>query len=550
MVKRRMWMVASGFGILVASAMPGTATAANDGLAPTPPMGWNSWNKFACGGINETLIKQTADALVSSGLAAVGYVNLTLDDCWSAATRDGSGNLRADPNKFPSGMKAIGDYIHAKGLKYGIYASIGTATCTGKTPGSMDHENQDVAKFASWGVDYIKADRCNVPSGADLAELFGRWLPAIRASGRPMVLSASDNGGVQEPWSWGPYAAHQWRTTGDIRDQWARVLSVFDGNARFPGATVPGGFNDPDMLEVGNGGLTDTEYRAHMGLWALVSSPLIAGNDVRSMSSATKAILTHPEVLDIDQDGLAYQAIKAADDGAGRQVWYKPTRQRGTRAVGLFNRGDSTATISVSWTQIGLLAGSATVRDVWARADRGTFTNSYSVNVPAHGLALLRIVGTDPAVSTGYLSDQPWAYSTNGWGPVERNKSNGEKAAGDGKTLTLNGTTYTKGFGVHSPSAISFRPNGACSTFTANIGIDDEVSSAAASGIFQVWGDGKLLYDSGVMKSGTATKNVSVDISGRTDLRLEVAGGTDTTNSDHADWANARVTCAASFLEE
>ncbi|WP_394828242.1 NPCBM/NEW2 domain-containing protein [Pendulispora albinea] len=524
--------------------------AANDGLAPAPPMGWNSWNKFACKGINETLIKQTADALVASGLAAVGYVNLTLDDCWSAAARDASGNLQADPVKFPGGMKAIGDYIHGKGLKYGIYASIGTATCTGKTPGSLDHETQDVAKFASWGVDYIKADRCNVPSGEVLHELFNRWLPAIHATGRPMILSASDNGGPDEPWSWGPRAAHQWRTTGDIRDDWARVLSVFDGNARFPGATTPGSFNDPDMLEVGNGGLTDTEYRTHMGLWALAAAPLIAGNDVRTMTAATKAILTHPEVLALDQDPLTVQAIKVADDGAGRQVWSKPVQSRGARAVGLLNRGDSTATIAVAWSQIGLAPGAATVRDLWARADRGTFTNRYSVDVPAHGLALLRITGTDPPLATGYLGDQPWAYASNGWGPVERNTSNGEKGSGDGKTITLNGTTYGKGLGVHAPSAIVFRPNGACSTFTADIGLDDEVAAGKGGAVFQVWGDGRLLYDSGVMNGSSATKSVQVNIAGRTDLRLQVAGGTDTTNSDHADWANARVTCTSSITDD
>ncbi len=527
---------------MVSSAATHVAVAANDGIALTPPMGWDSWNKFHCTGINETLIKQTADAMASSGLAAAGYVNLVLDDCWSAAARDGSGHLVNDPTKFPSGMKAIGDYIHSKGLKYGIYASIGTATCTGKTPGSMDHETEDVATFASWGVDYIKADRCNVPADAVIHELFERWLPAIHAAGRPMILSASDNGGPDQPWSWGPRAAHQWRTTGDIQDNWARMLTTFDGNAKFPAGTSPGSYNDPDMLEVGNGGMTDTEYHTHMGLWALDGAPLIAGNDVRSMSSATKAILTQPEVVDIDQDPLGFQAIKAADDGNGRQVWYKPVQGAGVRAVGLLNRGDATATISVSWSQIGLASGSATVRDVWARADRGTFTNGYSVNVPAHGLALLRIVGKDPAVHSGVLSDQPFTYASNGWGPVERNESNGETAAGDGKTITLNGTTFAKGFGTNSPSAIEVRTDGACSKFTASIGVDDEEGSKG-SVVFQVWGDGALLYDSGIMTGASATKTVNLDISGRTSLRLQVQGGTDTTSNDHADWANPTVTC-------
>jgi alpha-galactosidase len=383
-----------------------------------------------------------------------------------------------------------------------------------------------------------------VPTGAVLHELFGRWPAAVQASGRAMVLSASDNGGPDEPWSWGPTAAHQWRTTGDIQDNWPRVLSTLDGNSRFPGATVPGAFNDPDMLEVGNGGLTDTEYRAHMGMWALQSAPLLAGNDLRSMSAATIAILTHNEVIDIDQDPLSYQAIKASDNGAGLQVWYKPVRNSGARAVGLLNRSEAAATMTVSFTQIGLAAGTATVRDVWARANRGTFNNSFSVSVPAHGIALLRIVGRELPLTTGFLSDQSWAYVASGFGPPSRDRSNGETAANDGATLTLNGTAFAKGLGVHSPSSISFRPNGTCSSFTASVGVDDEVGSNG-SVIFQVWGDGTRLFDSGIMTGASATRSVNVDITGRIDVRLAVAGGTDTTNSDHADWANARVTCSS-----
>jgi alpha-galactosidase len=512
-----------------------------------PPMGWNSWNKFACGRINETVVKQTADALVASGLAASGYDTLTIDDCWSAKTRDGAGKLSADPIKFPGGMRAIGEYLHARGLRYGIYASIGTATCTGKTAGSLDHESLDVETFASWGVDYIKADRCNA-DGLRMQDTFARWHAAIAASGRTITLSASDNGGREEPWSWGPMLAQQWRTTGDIRDNWSRMLSMFDGNSRHAAASAPGSVNDPDMLEVGNGGMSDIEYRTHMGLWALQAAPLIAGNDVRSMSAATKAILTDPEVIDVDRDALGFQAIKAADDGAGHQVWYKPAAGAGVRVVGLLNRGDAAATLSVTWARIGLRAGSATVRDLWARTNRGTFNQSYAIAVPAHGLALLRVVGTDVTVGTGFLGDQAWTYAASEWGPVEKNHSNGETGAGDGHTLTLAGTTFAKGLGMHAPSALEYRLGGACTRFRASIGVDDEVANHGSI-VFQVWADGVKIFDSGVMTGASATKSVDVDLSGRTELRLQ-AIAVDSTSSDHGDWANARVVCASAFADD
>ena len=530
-------------------AMPGvvpgltTPGMINDATNATPPtMGWNSWNAFACNGLDESLVRQTADAMVSSGLLAAGYNTLTLDDCWSAVSRDSNGNLTNDPAKFPSGMKAIGDYIHAQGLRYGIYASIGTSTCTGHTAGSLNHETRDVATFASWGVDYIKADRCNA-SGLVMKDLFARWRDAIVASGRPILLSASDNNPSDEPWAWGPITAHQWRMSDDISDDWATMIRNFDLNAAHAAATGPGTSNDPDMLEIGNGGMTDTEYRTHMGLWALMAAPLIAGNDVRSISPSILAILTDPEVIAVDQDPLAFQAIKAADDGSGRQVWYKPLDLPGGRAVGLLNRGNSAASIAVDWNVIGLAPGNATVRDLWARADRGTFSNHYNVSVPAHGLALLRIVGADRTVADGFASDQPWTYMANQLGPVERDMSNGGQGAGDGRTLTLNGSRYTKGLGAYAPSAIEFRPDAGCSNFTADIGVDGEVGNRG-SVIFQVWGDGHKLFESGVMAGTNATRNVTVDILGVRSVRLELVAA-DATTYDSADWANAQVACSS-----
>ena len=522
------------------------------GMTATPPtMGWNSWNAFGCHGLTETLVRETADAMVNGGLLAAGYDTLTLDDCWSAVSRDASGNLTNDPAKFPSGMKAVGDYIHSRGLKYGIYASIGTATCSGGTAGSLDHEYQDVAQFASWGVDYIKADRCNA-DGLVMKDIYARWRGAIIASGRSIVLSASDNNPTDEPWAWGPLTAGQWRISPDISDDWTSppgqppwkegMIDIFDRNAAHAAATAPGTVNDPDMLEVGNGGMTDTEYRTHFGLWALMSAPLIAGNDVRSMSDATRTILTNPEVIAVDQDPLGFQANLAADIGNGLQVWYKPLAGSGARAVGLLNRGSASATMTVSWNAIDLAPGIATVRDLWARADRGSFANQYSVSVSAHGMALLRVVGTDSPISDGFLSDQPWTYMANEQGPVERNSSNGGGGAGDGGTLTLNGVPYLRGFGGHAPSALEFRPNGSCQTFTAEVGVDDEVGTLG-SVLFQVWGDGQKLYEGGVMTGETPTENVNVSIAGIRSLRLQIVS-VDSTADDHADWANPRIACA------
>ena len=522
------------------------------GMTATPPtMGWNSWNAFGCHGLTETLVRETTDAMVNGGLLAAGYDTLTLDDCWSAVSRDASGNLTNDPAKFPSGMKAVGDYIHSRGLKYGIYASIGTATCSGGTAGSLDHEYQDVAQFASWGVDYIKADRCNA-DGLVMKDIYARWRGAIIASGRSIVLSASDNNPTDEPWAWGPLTAGQWRISPDISDDWTSppgqppwkegMIDIFDRNAAHAAATAPGTVNDPDMLEVGNGGMTDTEYRTHFGLWALMSAPLIAGNDVRSMSDATRTILTNPEVIAVDQDPLGFQANLAGDIGNGLQVWYKPVAGSGARAVGLLNRGSASATMTVSWNAIDLAPGIATVRDLWARADRGSFANQYSVSVSAHGMALLRVVGTDSPISDGFLSDQPWTYMANEQGPVERNSSNGGGGAGDGGTLTLNGVPYLRGFGGHAPSALEFRPNGSCQTFTAEVGVDDEVGTLG-SVLFQVWGDGQKLYEGGVMTGETPTENVNVSIAGIRSLRLQIVS-VDSTADDHADWANPRIACA------
>lgn len=545
---RSLVMGLTGPLLLLSSLSGTTAHALDNGLARKPPMGWNSWNRYACN-ISETLIKQQADAMVSSGLKAAGYEYINIDDCWQVS-RDSNGNIVADPVRFPSGIAALADYVHSKGLKLGIYTDIGTGTCQNR-PGSHGYEVKDANQYAAWGVDYVKVDWCNTP-GYDAPSSYAVMRDALLNSGRPIVYSIC-NWGVQGPWNWGPSTGNLWRTTGDIQDSWSSFTSILDSNALHASAAGPGGWNDPDMLVVGlygnNGvggaGMTDTEYQAHFSLWALMAAPLIMGNDLTNMNQATRDILMNAEVIAVDQDPLGIQGNKVADNNNGLQVWSKKLSGVGARAVVLFNRSTAPASITVNWSDIGL-TGSATVRDLWAKANRGSFTNSYTATVPSHGVVMLKIVGTEVTVPTGttYLSDDAWAQASNGWGPVERNRSNGDAASGDGQTLTLNGVTYTKGLGVHATSQVDFNLAGRCSTLTADIGVDDEVGSSGGV-VFQVWGDNTLLYDSGKMTGSSATKSLNVNLTGRSLLKLVVTDGGDGKDFDHADWANARITCGS-----
>ena len=531
----RSWKrVAPMIGLLgLAFAWP--AAALEDGLALTPPMGWNSWNRFHCN-VSEQLIKQTADAMVSSGMRDGGYEYVVIDDCWQVS-RDELGTIVADPARFPNGMQALADYVHGLGLKFGLYTDAGTETCQHR-PGSYNFEEQDMATYAAWGVDYTKVDWCNT-TGLDPRMAYAKFRDGIIAAGRPIVLSMSV-WGREGPWVWGPLTGHLWRTTGDISDNWARMIGLADSNANHAGAALSGSWNDPDMLEVGNGHMTADEYRVHMSLWAIMAAPLIAGNDLRSMSAETISILTNPDVIAADQDPLGIQGIKARDDGAGLQVWYKPTQGSGTRAVALINRSDGPAPIAVDWSEIGLSGGDASVRDLWAQVDLGSFTDGFSAVVPSHGVVMINVAGSDVPMpdGTGYLSDLTWSYQANGFGILRRDRSNGNN------TITLNGATYAKGLGAHAPSTIEFRLNGACSTLESDVGVDDEVGSRG-SVIFQVWADGMKLYDSGLMLGRGPSQQLAVDVSGRNELRLSVLAGPDDMNYDHSDWADARITCGS-----
>jgi alpha-galactosidase len=363
-----------------------------NGLARTPPMGWNSWNHFACD-VSAQLIRETADAMVETGMRDAGYQYVVIDDCWQVA-RDASGRLVADSTRFPGGLKPLADYVHQRGLKFGVYTDAGRRTCQGR-PGTYGHEEQDARSFAEWGVDYVKEDWCYA-EGFDAPSQYAKFRDALAQAGRPIVFSICE-WGSNRPWEWAPGTGNLWRTTGDIADRWNSMLGIVDLSTQYAPVAGPGSWNDPDMLEVGNGGMTDDEYRAHFSLWAIMAAPLMAGNDLRTMPQNTREILTNREVIAVDQDSAGVQGTLVAENPPELQVWAKPLRD-GSRAVALLNRSSIPAAMSTSWGRIGLRPGPATVRDLWAHADRGVHTNRFSAPVPPHAVVMLRIT---PAPEAG-----------------------------------------------------------------------------------------------------------------------------------------------------
>jgi alpha-galactosidase len=650
-------------GLLAASVAAGTilitpvtATAQAEPAqqatqATSPPMGWNSWNKFNCN-INEQVIRAAADSMVSSGMKAAGYTYVNIDDCWAEHDRDAEGKLVANHERFPSGIKALADYVHSKGLKLGIYTSAGTMTCANTMPGALDHETADAQSFADWGVDYLKYDNCN-NEGRPAIDRYQAMGDALKATGRPIVYALCE-WGENKSWLWGKdVGAQLWRTTGDISDNWSSMLSNLDQQVGLEAYSGPGAWNDPDMLEVGNGGMTDTEYRAHFALWSLLNAPLIAGNDLASMSDATKQILTNKNLIAVDQDWGGEQGHKVRDDG-DLEVWAKPMSD-GASTVVLFNRGETTAAISSTAKEIGL--GSARdyqVRDLWSNAVTES-TGTLRASVPAHGAAVLRVspakfpaatpsttlalgalqyttvdkpftattqffndgstpvvaaqvrldvpagwavsspsdartplvppgkswkqtwtvrpqspTGTDVAVTatahyftitgpktatdnaslviaTGMpagassLSKATWISASSGWGPVERDMSNGEQAAGDGHPITINGVVFAHGLGVHASSDIRFYLGGGCTTFDTMAGLDDEENQGSVA--FQVLGDGKQLAGTDVFHPGMPADHLQANLAGVQVIDLIVTDGGDGSSYDHADWATPTVTC-------
>lgn len=401
---KRWFIIASFIGVLCQLL----AAQKFDGLALTPPMGWNSWNTFACN-VDEALMRQVTDAMVSSGMKDAGYQYVVLDDCWEAMERDNAGNLVADPKKFPSGMKALGDYIHSKGLKFGIHNCAGTKTCAGY-PGGRGHEFQDALLYASWGIDFLKYDWCSHGT-ANSEETYKTMRDAIRAAGRPIVYSICEWGDTK-PWEWGKDVGHLWRITGDITDcfdceinhgSWSswgivKTIEMRKGIRQYAG---PDHWNDPDMMEIGRG-MTLNEDRAHFSLWAMLAAPLIAGNDLRNMKKETLEILTNKDVIAVDQDSLGVQGLKYNDNESGVEIWIKPLKN-GDWAICFFNKSEQKQKMNFDWSKNNIADDISkntlntndvaySIKDLWTKKNLGTTKKNLTAEIPSHDVLMVRLI--------------------------------------------------------------------------------------------------------------------------------------------------------------
>ncbi len=504
-----------------------------DTLAATPPMGWNSWNLFACD-IDEDLVQGIADALVESGMADLGYRYVNLDDCWQV-DRDTSGVIIPDPDRFPAGIHALASDIHSKGLKLGLYTCAGTLTCE-ERPGSYGFEDIDLQTYADWEVDFVKVDWC-FTEGMVASQRYQAFRDAIDKTGREIMLSIC-NWGFQDTPVWAPQIGELWRTSADIKDNVMGLLfNLLAVEPTAPFARV-GHWNDPDMLEVGNGGMSLAQYQSHFGLWCLFAAPLIAGNDLRAMDEETRSVLMNVEAIAVDQDPSGLQGTLLHEDGPVR-VYGRPLTLDGARAVVLFNADqEATATGKIKWAELGLAPGEAHVRDLWTHQDLGRFANGYQVELlPIHS-RFLRIDGTEPLPPSGtsQISAWPWKYAANWEGDARRNTN----AAGG--SIRLAGTTYPKGIGTSGASRIVLHLAGRCTALKATVGIDD-AAGPLGSVSFAVLADGEALYASGIMTTTDAPETLSIDLTGRREVHLVVTPGGDQTDDDLANWAAAALEC-------
>jgi alpha-galactosidase len=390
-MKKLIVIAAVIFSILGASAQK------YDQLAKTPPMGWNSWNKYGCN-VSETLIMGMADAMVSSGMKDAGYEYVVIDDCWQVS-RDENEEIVADKDRFPHGIKYLADYIHSKGLKFGIYSCAGTLTCAGR-PAGRGHEYQDALSYARWGVDYLKYDWCNTGT-QNAKSSYTIMRDALYAAKRPIVFSLCE-WGSNKPWEWAGEIGHLWRTTGDISDSWNSMISILSQQKDLAKFAGPGHWNDPDMLEVGNGGMTTEEYKTHFSLWCMLAAPLLAGNDLQNMSPETKSILTNKEIIALDQDILGKQAELWRNNG-DYQIWMKMLA-KDEKAVCLLNSSDEKKTVLVDFGLIAqartdgaedskpLKLENFTVRDLWEHKDLVLKESSAYIDILPHSVKVYRFV--------------------------------------------------------------------------------------------------------------------------------------------------------------
>ncbi|WP_410633433.1 carbohydrate-binding protein [Amycolatopsis sp. cmx-4-83] len=481
---RRIASAAAALAIAASGFVLGSppASALENGLLRTPPMGFNNWNSTQCRPeFGEAMIKGIADIFVSKGLKDAGYTYVNIDDCWALPSRNPAGDLVPDPARFPHGIKALADYVHGKGLKFGIYTSAGTKTCnTAGFPGALGHEQQDANLFASWGVDYLKYDNCN-NQGADAQQRYKAMRDALAKSGRAIAYSICE-WGQNKPWTWAAPVGNLWRTTGDISDKWSSMIGKAQTNRGLAQYAGPGHWNDPDMLEVGNGGMTAAEYRTHFSLWAMMAAPLLIGSDLRKASADSFAILENTDVIALDQDPLGKQATVLSANGG--LVVYSKVLANGDRAVALSNETAATATISTTASATGIGgASSYTLKDLWSKAVRTT-TGTISASVPSHATVLYRVSSR----SSRYEAE---SATLSAGGTVDANHAgfsgtgfaNGANAVGSyvewqvsgpASTLTVgyaNGTTAARPVDIAVDGAVvatgvPFSPTGAWTTWS------------------------------------------------------------------------------------
>ncbi|MFG2820003.1 NPCBM/NEW2 domain-containing protein [Kitasatospora sp. NPDC048365] len=522
-------------GLQTAAAAP--AAALQNSLAQTPQMGFNNWNSTGCRAeFNEAMVKGIADLFVTQGLKDAGYTYVNLDDCWALPARDAAGNLVPDPVRFPHGIKSVADYVHDKGLKFGIYSSAGTKTCASNGfPGGLGHEQQDANLWASWGVDYLKYDSC-YGSGVERYQVMG---DALKATGRPILYGICE-WGTTRPWTWARDVGSSWRTTGDIGDSWGSMIGIAHVNQALAPFAGPGEWNDPDMLEVGNGHMTDTEYRTHFSLWAEMAAPLLIGTDLRKVTPATYEILKNTDVIAVDQDPLGRQGTVIANNG-GLVVMSKPLAD-GSRAITLTNETATTQTVSTTAAAAGIGgASSYTLKDLWSKATSqsdGTIT----ATLPSHGTAMYRLtpaLRTDMPGGTFQLGDLA-PTATYAAAPVERDHSAGGPGTGDGRPLTINSVQYRKGLGTRAETDVHYYLGGTCRNLVVDVGVDDETPEGSV--IFRVYRDSTVVADSGPRTAGQGALRLTADLTGGEELRLiTTAPGSD--GSGHGDWAEPRLTC-------
>jgi alpha-galactosidase len=406
--------------------------------------------------------------------------------------------------------------------------------CRGE-PGGIGFETVDAASYAAWGVDYVKYGTCNELANervvSDLAA-------AIAQSGRPMTLSIAAPP-FQE---WLREKVQLWRTAGSALPTWSSLLESIDATVPLAAYARPGAFNDPDMLEIGNGALTAGEKRVQFSVWSILSAPLLAGNDLAVMTEETRAILTNHELIAVNQDPLGLQAALIRREGEV-DVLAKPLAECGARAVVLWNRSGAEAEIALTWQELWLEPEAGSVRDLWSDSPISADSRGFSVKVPSHDAVALRVLGVEPPRPRGhvYLSDLRWSYVSNGYGPVELDRTNGEDRALDGQPIRLRQREHIKGLGVHAPSLIRYRLGRACTRFSADVGIDDD-QHGRGSVHFEVWADGERLFQSGVLTGTSPALPIDLNVTGRRELRLFVGPGEDYA-LDHSVWAGATLEC-------